>query len=89
MDLKNLFKKKTHIDNLTITNGRVLIEKTENRTIYKVLKMAKNVNYLGSPKTINKGDLIICEEYMYNSSFKIGEKTYYIIRPKQILGTFN
>jgi co-chaperonin GroES (HSP10) len=82
-----LFKKKTVIEKLILANGRILIERTEHRNIYKILKVAKNVNYEGLGKKIQSDDLVICSEYMYNS-FKLDSKEYFIITAKSISGYF-
>ena len=75
------------VENLILANGRVLLEKTEYRRVYKVAKVAKNANYCGLQKQIVIGDLVLCNEYLYND-FKIGDNVYYIIKPTSIAGFF-
>ena len=83
-------KKQTFkIEQIVIANGRVLIERTTNPNIYKVLKLAKNVNYEGLGKTIEEGDLVLSSEWLYNNNFKIGKKEYFIIKPTAIVGYFD
>ncbi|WP_339896268.1 hypothetical protein [uncultured Algibacter sp.] len=84
----NLFKKKVDIRNFVPVTGNVLIEKTENVNVFKVLDVAKNVNYDGARTEIQKDDLVICSEYLYSNSFKINGKKYFSIKPKQIIGHF-
>ena len=83
-----MFKKKTTIEKLTLANGKVLLERTENRNIYRVLKVAKNVNYVGLRKTIEVGDLVISSEYLYSNTFKLNDKEYFMIKPTAIGGYF-
>lgn len=83
-----MFKKKTSIEKLVLANGKVLIERTEHRQIYRVVKIAKNVNYEALGKAIELGDLVVCDEYMYSNSIKLNDKEYFIIRPKAIAGYF-
>ena len=54
-----------------------------------VLDVADNVNYDGARTKINKGDFIVCAEYMYSNSFTVNGKDYYSIKPRLILGYFN
>jgi hypothetical protein len=86
--IKDLFKKKVKIENFKAVTGNLLIEKTENSNVYKVLDVADNVNYDGSRQKIEVDDLIVCAEYMYSNSFKIGDKSYFSIKPRLILGHF-
>ena len=79
---------KIKLENLTLAKGRVLIEKTKNPRIYKVLKIAQNVNYDSLGKIIEIGDLIVSDEYLFNQMFKIGNDEYYIIKPSSIVGFF-
>ncbi|OBQ56081.1 hypothetical protein JJL45_05290 [Tamlana sp. s12] len=83
-----MFRNKTTLDKLNMANGRVLMEKTEHTHIYKVLKVSKNVNYESLGKKIEVGDLVICAEYMYNNSFKLDGKNYFIVKPTAICGYF-
>jgi len=83
-----MFKKRTTLEKLTLANGKVLVEKTEHRNIYNVLKIAKNVNYVGLGKQIEVGDIVVCAEYMYSNSFKLDNKEYFIIKPTAIAGYF-
>lgn len=81
-------KEQMTIKNLILANGKVLVERTEHRQIYKVLKVAKNVNYESLGKPIAIGDLVVCDEYMYSNALKLNNKEYFIIRPKMIAGYF-
>lgn len=83
-----MFKKKIGIKNFKIANGRVLLEKTENRNIYKVLDVAQNANYEGIGKRIELDDLVVCQEYL-PFGFNIDYKEYYIVNSKLILGFFS
>ena len=83
-----MFKKKTTVEKLILASGKVLIERTEHKKIYRVVKIAKNVNYESLGKAIEFGDLVICDEYMYSNRIKLNDKEYFIIRPKAIAGYF-
>ena len=75
------------LENLALANGRILIEKTEYRQIYKVLKVAQNVNYEGLKEKINAGDFVCASEFIY-LQLKIDDKVYYVIKPSEIYGVF-
>ena len=84
-----MFKEKTAIDKLILANGRILLERTKNRNIYKVLKVAKNANYEALCKSIEIGDLVITSEYLYSNIFKLDGKEYFMVKPNSIGGYFD
>jgi co-chaperonin GroES (HSP10) len=86
---KEDYYKQIAIENLKMANGRILIQETENRNIYKVVKVAKNVNYESLGKKIEIGDYVVCQQMYYDChKIVVNGKEYYITKPSTILGYF-
>lgn len=70
-----------------VANGKLIVEQLEdeNVMIFRVIKVAKNMNYEGVPRKIEPGDIVVLRDRLY-LPIKLNGKRYYIVHANIIDG---
>ena len=53
------------LEDLELASGMILLEENIARTVYSVIKVAKNANYEGLGKPIMIGDKVVLKDHIY------------------------
>ena len=79
------------IKDIQLANGRIMIEEIESENskfLSKVVKVAPNVNFEGSPDKIGEGDMVVTDVSFYRQRLDLNNKKYHFITPSRIIAYF-